>query len=114
MPATRSQMSDVATRSPSRKRPFAVVATFLLLLTATAVPVLGGLASPAAASTTVTQTFGFDNDTLQNFTVPADVTSLTITATGGQGGWGGADASGNPPPGGYQGEVSGHDVGDPG
>lgn len=100
-------MSDVATRSPSRKRPFAVVATFLLLLTATAVPVLGGLASPAAASTTVTQTFGFDNDTLQGFTVPADVTSITITATGGQGGWGGADDSGNPPPGGYQGVVSG-------
>ncbi|MGA2520345.1 MAG: fibronectin type III domain-containing protein [Acidimicrobiales bacterium] len=70
---------------------------------------LVGPATPAAASTptTVTQTFGFDSDTLQNFTVPADVTSLTITATGGQGGWGGADASGNPPAGGYQGQVSG-------
>ena len=40
--------------------------------------------APAGATTsTVTQTFGFDSDTLQNFTVPAGVTSLTITATGG-------------------------------
>jgi hypothetical protein len=66
------------------------------------------LASPAGATTTtVTQTFGFDNDTLQNFTVPPNVTSLTITATGGQGGWGGADSAGSPPAGGYQGQVSG-------
>ena len=35
------------------------------------------------------------------------MTSLTLTATGGQGGWGGADASGNPPDGGYQGQVTG-------
>ncbi|MGA2304552.1 MAG: fibronectin type III domain-containing protein [Acidimicrobiales bacterium] len=66
------------------------------------------VATPAnATTTTVTQTFGFDSDALQNFTVPPDVTSLTITATGGQGGWGGADSSGNPPAGGYQGQVSG-------
>ena len=74
----------------------------------------GSLVAPAffgtpasATGTTVTQTFGFDSDALQNFTVPPDVTSLTITATGGQGGWGGADSSGNPPAGGYQGQVSG-------
>jgi Fibronectin type III domain/Putative Ig domain len=66
------------------------------------------LAAPAGATTsTVTQTFGFNNDTLQNFTVPPNVTSLTITATGGQGGWGGADSAGSPPAGGYQGQVSG-------
>jgi titin len=74
----------------------------------------GSLVAPAffgtpasATGTTVTQTFGFDSDALQNFTVPPDVTSLTITATGGQGGWGGADSAGNPPAGGYQGQVSG-------
>ncbi|HTW08297.1 MAG TPA: fibronectin type III domain-containing protein [Acidimicrobiales bacterium] len=61
-------------------------------------------ATPAAQ---VTDTFGFDNDTLQSFTVPPNVTSLTLTLIGGQGGWGGADSSGNPPPGGYQGEVTG-------
>ena len=66
-----------------------------------------GTPAGATTATTVTQTFGFDNNTLQNFTVPPDVTSLTITATGGQGGWAGADSSGNPPAGGYQGQVSG-------
>ena len=73
------------------------------------VPTLAGSPASADASTppTITQTFGFNNDTLQNFTVPAGVTSLTITATGGQGSWGGADASGRPPTGGYQGQVTG-------
>jgi titin len=96
-----------AVRPRSIKHPIALVATFLLLLTATAFPVLGGLGPSAGAATTVTQTFGFDNDTLQGFTVPAGVTSIAITSTGGQGGWGGADSSGNPAPGGYQGVVSG-------
>jgi hypothetical protein len=74
-----------------------------------AVPALLAQAPPAGATTatTATQTFGFDNGTLQNFTVPPDVSSLTITATGGQGGWGGADSAGSPPAGGYQGQVSG-------
>jgi predicted RNA-binding protein with TRAM domain len=72
-------------------------------------PAFVGLSSPASAttSTTVTVTFGFDSGALQNFTVPPDVTSLSITATGGQGGWGGADSAGNPPAGGYQGQVAG-------
>ena len=70
-------------------------------------PAFFGTPASATTPTTVTQTFGFDSDALQNFTVPSDVTSLTITATGGQGGWGGADNSGNPPAGGYQGQVSG-------
>jgi titin len=71
-------------------------------------PTLSGPSSAGASTPgTVTQTFGFDNDTLQNFTVPAGVTSLTITATGGQGSLGGADNSGRPTDGGYQGEVTG-------
>ena len=89
----------------------------MLVLAITAVVVTGTLLAPtgsgletaagATTPTTVTQTFGFDNDTLQNFTVPADVTSLTITAVGGQGSWGGNDSSGRPPAGGYQGQVTG-------
>jgi titin len=63
-------------------------------------------AAHASTPTTVTQTFGYSSST-QSFTVPSDVTSLTITAIGGQGSWGGADSSGNPPAGGYQGNVSG-------
>jgi titin len=86
-----------------------ISAALVVLSSCVVAPVLVGSSPPAGATTptTATDTFGFDNDTLQNFTVPADVTSLTITATGGQGGWGGADASGNPPAGGYQGQVSG-------
>ncbi|MGH9105553.1 MAG: beta strand repeat-containing protein [Acidimicrobiales bacterium] len=79
------------------------------LTTATvAAQVVLGL-SPAAAATPaqVTDSFGFDGGTLQSFTVPADVNSLSVTLMGGQGSWGGADSSGNPPAGGYQGEVTG-------
>jgi titin len=67
----------------------------------------GSSPSGATTPTTATQTFGFDNDTLQNFTVPAGVTSLTVTALGGYGSLGGQDSSGRPPNGGYQGEVTG-------
>ncbi len=90
-----------------------VALILLAVVLATSGGLLGSIVSQRAVAAgattppTVTDTFGFDSDTLQSFTVPADVTSLTITATGGQGGWGGADASGNPPPGGYQGQVSG-------
>ena len=73
-------------------------------------PVVTGVGTTSAGAgtpPTVTQNFGFDNDTLQTFTVPANVTSLNITMNGGQGGWGGADSSGSPPAGGYQGQVTG-------
>jgi titin len=82
----------------------AIAAATLLVTTGL---VAGTSSAGATAPTTVTQTFGFDNDTLQNFTVPAGVTSLTITAMGAQGSLGGADSAGRPPNGGYQGEVTG-------
>jgi hypothetical protein len=106
MPAHGTKKTSGTPRAYLRTHLVAIGAS-CLLLTAAAVPVLGGFASPAGAATTVTQTFGFNNDTLQGFTVPAGVTSLTITATGGQGSWGGTDASGSPPAGGYQGVVHG-------
>ena len=107
-----SVVAAPAERSRSRKlrRSVAwIAATLVGLASGLAVPAATDLVSPAGATTptTVTQTFGFDNDTLQNFTVPAGVTSLTLTALGGQGSWGGADSSGRPPAGGYQGEVTG-------
>ena len=107
-----SQVESAHAGSGSRSRLRSVVtvlAVTAVVATALVAPALGAVDGVAGASTptTVTTTFGFDNDTLQNFTVPANVTSLTITALGGQGGWGGADSSGNPPAGGYQGEVSG-------
>ncbi len=99
-------------RSGSRKRLRRTVAWLAAVVvgmsSGLALPATGLLSSAGATTpSTVTQTFGFDSDTLQNFTVPAGVTSLTLTALGGQGSWGGADSSGRPPAGGYQGEVTG-------
>ena len=77
--------------------------TVIALATSVAAPLVTGTGAPSAGASTpltVTQTFGFDNDTLQTFTVPANVTSLNLTMTGGQGGWGGTDSSGPPPAGG--------------
>ena len=88
-------------------RSTAIAASALLVLGVVAPAVSGPAAAGATTPTTVTQTFGFDNDTLQNFTVPAGVTSMTVTALGGYGSLGGADSSGRPPNGGYQGEVTG-------
>ena len=84
--------------------------TVIALATSVAAPLVTGTGAPSAGASTpltVPQPFGFDNDTLQTFTVPANVTSLTVTLAGGQGGWGGADSSGSPPAGGYQGQVTG-------
>ena len=91
------------------RRRFALVAAVLAIISGgLVIPSLPGLVAPAGATaSTVTQTFGFNSDTLQNFTVPTGVTSLTITATGGYGGWGGDDSSGRPPDGGYLGQVTG-------
>ena len=69
----------------------------------------GGLvltaASPVAAASTVTQTYNYTGST-QTFTVPAGVTSITVTLKGGQGGAGGTDY-GVRNFGGYQGVVTG-------
>lgn len=73
-----------------------VLATGGLVLTA---------ASPVAAASTVTQTYNYTGST-QTFTVPAGVTSITVTLKGGQGGAGGTDY-GVRNFGGYQGVVTG-------
>jgi titin len=82
---------------------------FLALLASAAA--IGALlvASPQAAvagPTVVTQTFSYTGST-SSFTVPANITSLTVTITGGEGGNGGADATPAPPAGGYRGVVTG-------
>src|SRR4051812_10085655 len=63
-------------------------------------------AAPVAASSTITNTYSYTGGT-QPFTVPAGVTSIIVTITGGQGGLGGGDSQGSPIPGGYQGVVTG-------
>jgi len=100
------------TRVPGRKRSVrsGLAVVVAVVAVSAALPLAATSDAPAAGGATpltVTQTFGFDNDTLQSFTVPANVTSLTVALTGGQGGWGGADSSGAPPAGGYQGQVRG-------
>ena len=110
--AERGDAAGVTGRVPGRLRRVLVVSSVAVtaLAAGVGVPAVTGIGVPAAGATTpvtVTQTFGFDNDTLQTFTVPANVTSLNVTMTGGQGGWGGADNSGQPPAGGYQGQVTG-------
>ena len=79
----------------------------LALTTVVALTVYGiGPAWASGGPSTVTDPYGYTAAT-STFTVPPNVTSLTLTLMGGQGGWGGADSSGNPPAGGYQGEVTG-------
>ncbi|HEY5010835.1 MAG TPA: fibronectin type III domain-containing protein, partial [Acidimicrobiales bacterium] len=56
--------------------------------------------------TTQTQTFNYSPN-VQTFTVPANVTQLTLNVNGAEGGRGGRDSAGRPPLGGYQGVVSG-------
>ena len=81
------------------------IAVFAALVT------VGGLivsmpTAATAAPVTVSQTYGYTGAT-DTFTVPAGITVLTIELDGGEGGQGGADASGPSPTGGYQGVVSG-------
>jgi predicted RNA-binding protein with TRAM domain len=76
-----------------------------------AVAVIGGTivafpGSAVAGPSTQTATFGYTGST-STFTVPAGITSLSLTVTGAEGGQGGADASGPSPTGGYQGVVTG-------
>ena len=110
-------VADPAGRAPGRLRRIITASAVAAVALATSIagPIVTGVGTTSAGAgtpPTVTQTFGFDNDTLQTFTVPANVTSLNLTMTGGQGGWGGADSSGPPPAGGYQGQVTGTIEGD--
>jgi titin len=59
-----------------------------------------------ATSSTVSTTYQYSSTAL-TWTVPANVTSITVDILGGRGSLGGRDSSGFPPDGGYQGEVSG-------
>ena len=84
------------------------IATFALV--GSVLPTL--VAQPAQAVTTatsgvtVTNTFTYTGAT-ETMTVPANVTELTVTITGAEGGRGGNDSSGRPPAGGYTGRVTG-------
>lgn len=85
-----------------RTRALAAIAA----LGAIVIGTLTAVAPAQAAPTAEVATFSYTGS-LQTFTVPAGVTSLTITATGAEGGLGGRDSQGEPIPGGYKGQVTG-------
>lgn len=58
------------------------------------------------SGTTITQTYSYTGST-ENLTIPSNVTSITVTLTGAEGGRGGNDSAGQPPAGGYKGKVTG-------
>ena len=82
------------------------LASTLVVSSLTLVGVLVGASVASATSSTVTTIYPYSTS-VQTWTVPANVTSITVDLLGGTGSLGGRDSSGFPPDGGYQGEVSG-------
>lgn len=95
---------DITTGSTPLRRIRALVSG----LTALALMLAGVALAPvaSAAPTTETTTFGYTGTT-STFTVPANVTQLTVTIAGAEGGRGGRDWPSDAWPGGYRGVVTG-------
>jgi hypothetical protein len=91
--------------SNNRRTLFGVVAGLVTLVTVGATLALVPTVASAAPATVV-KNFSYSGST-ESWTVPAGITQISITATGGQGGLGGVDSQGLPTPGGYAGVVSG-------
>ena len=83
-----------------------IMAALLVTSGLSLLAVVTGTAPASATAPTISTTYNYSS-TVQSFTVPAGVTSLTIDMKGGEGAWGGIDSSGRPAHGGYLGEVSG-------
>ena len=62
--------------------------------------------STTISGTTITKTYT-DVTATENLTIPDNVTSITVTLKGAEGGRGGTDSAGRPPAGGYIGQVTG-------
>lgn len=80
-----------------------------LVLVASLFPQTQPLAQAVSTSTSgsvITNTYT-DKTTIETWTVPSNVTSITVTLLGGQGSRGGNDSAGRPPTGGYQGKLTG-------
>ncbi len=77
-----------------------------LILVVSVLPQGAGAVTTATSGTTVTDTYSYTGS-VETFTVPDNVTSLSVTLTGAEGAQGGRDASGTAPPGGYRGIVTG-------
>jgi uncharacterized repeat protein (TIGR02543 family) len=84
------------------------------LLISSSLPALIFVSAPSSSAVTTsssgtqtTLTYDYTN-TVETFTIPANVTEITITVTGAQGGTGGSDYGVRPPLEGYRGVVSGN------
>ncbi len=80
-----------------------LLATLLIVAT---LPATSGAVTSVTSGSTVTDTYGYTGAT-ETLTIPSDVTSISLTILGAEGGRGGRDSSGTAPLGGYQGEVTG-------
>jgi len=90
----------------SKIRKGVVTSSLVTLLALGTLPSLAGAVTTVTSGTTLTNTYSYTGAT-ETFTVPANVTRLTLTVTGAEGGRGGRDSSGTAPAGGYQGVVTG-------
>ena len=102
---------DLIRRSSMRRRgrevSTSLLVSFLVLAGASTLSAtVASAVTTVTSGTTVTDTYSYTG-TAETLTVPANVTQITMTVTGAEGGQGGRDASGTAPLGGYQGVVTG-------
>lgn len=83
----------------------ALFSSLLVSVFPTTIPTANAVAT-STSGTTITKTYS-DVTTTETLTVPSNVTSITITLTGAEGGRGGRDSVESPPAGGYKGQVTG-------
>ena len=85
----------------------AAFGSFLGLAVGSFVPMPAAAAySTSVSGANTTLTFGYEGS-IETFTVPDNVSEITITVAGGEGGQGGNDSPGRPPREGYKGVVTG-------
>ena len=83
----------------------ALFSSILVSVSPATVPVANAVAT-STSGTTITKTYT-DVTATESLTIPDNVTSITITLKGAEGGMGGTDSAGRPPAGGYLGQVTG-------
>jgi len=83
----------------------ALLSSILVSVSPGSVPVASAVAT-STSGTTITKTYS-DVTVTETLIIPDNVTSITITLIGGEGGRGGRDSVEAPPAGGYKGQVTG-------
>ena len=83
----------------------ALFSSILVSVSPGSMPVANAVAT-STSGTTITKTYT-DVTATESLIIPDNVTSITITIKGAEGGMGGTDSAGRPPAGGYIGQVTG-------